>query len=123
MQEMSSLFAMVMQGFLSRLPLVGKLVYLKEKTHGPQAYLVIQGTIENKENWRKYSAAVVPLIASFGGNHPTKGGSAELFEDDHADARTALLDFPSMDAIHAFWNSPGYDLVKGIRRDAAMLEI
>jgi hypothetical protein len=34
-----------------------------------------------------------------------------------------MFEFPSMKAIHAFWNSPEYVAVKELRRDAATLDI
>ena len=123
MQEMPPLFATVVQRFLSGSPTERQAVRSRVRTSGTRAYLVIQGTVEDDEKWRRYGAAVVPLIAEFGGKHLTKGGNAERLEGTPADARTALFEFPSMDAIHAFWNSPEYASVKDLRRDAATLEI
>jgi uncharacterized protein (DUF1330 family) len=34
-----------------------------------------------------------------------------------------IFEFPSMDAIHAFWNSPDYVPVKKIRQGAATLDV
>jgi uncharacterized protein (DUF1330 family) len=34
-----------------------------------------------------------------------------------------LFEFPSMETIHQFWNSPEYIPVKELRRGAAILEI
>jgi uncharacterized protein (DUF1330 family) len=39
------------------------------------------------------------------------------------DRRIALFEFPSMDSIREFWNSPEYVAVKELRRGAAVLEI
>jgi len=123
MQEMPPLFATVVERFLLGSQVARQSLGPQERTHGTGAYLVVQGTVRDDEAWRRYGAAVVPLIASFGGKHLTKGGGAELLEGGHANERTALFGFPSMDAIHAFWASPEYAPVKELRRDAATLDI
>ncbi len=64
----------------------------------------------------------MPLIASFGGKH-VRGGKAELLEGQQEGRGIALFEFPSMEAIHAFWNSSEYIPVKEIRRGAATLDI
>ncbi len=86
------------------------------------AYMIVQGTITNAEQYGAYREAVVPLIETFGGKH-VRGGEVELLEGRKDERRIALFEFPSMEAIHAFWNSPDYGHVKELRRDAAVLEI
>lgn len=86
------------------------------------AYMVVQGTITNEEQFGKYRDAVMPLIASFGGKH-LRGGTAELLEGHQDGRRIALFAFPSMEAIRSFWDSPEYIPIKEIRRGAATLDI
>ena len=86
------------------------------------AYMLVQGTITDEEQYGGYRQAVVPLIEKFGGTH-VRGGPVELLEGRPDERRTALFEFPSMDAIHAFWDSPEYGPVKALRRGAAELEI
>ena len=86
------------------------------------AYMLVQGTITDEERYGRYRQAVMPLIERFGGKH-VRGGTVELLEGRQDERRTALFEFPSMDAIHAFWDAPEYGPVKELRRDAADLEI
>ncbi|MFT8246966.1 DUF1330 domain-containing protein [Roseomonas sp. BN140053] len=86
------------------------------------AYMLVQGTITDEEQYGRYREAVMPLIATFGGKH-VRGGTVELLEGQHDERRTALFEFPSLEAIHAFWNSPEYGPVKELRRGAADLQI
>ena len=71
------------------------------------AYMLVQGIITNEEQYGKYRQAVMPLIETFGGMH-VRGGTVELLEGRQDERRTALFEFPSMEAIRAFWNSPEY---------------
>ena len=86
------------------------------------AYMIVQTTIINDAQFGKYRAAVMPLIASFGGKH-VRGGTAELLEGQQDGRGIALFEFPSLETIHAFWNSSEYIPVKEIRREAAILDI
>lgn len=86
------------------------------------AYMIVQSKISDEEQFGKYRQAVLPLIEHFGGKH-VRGGTVELLEGHQDDRRVALFEFPSMEAIHQFWNSPEYVPVKELRRGAAVLEI
>lgn len=86
------------------------------------AYVLVQGSINDEEQYGKYRQAVIPLIEKFGGMH-VRSGTVELLEGRQDERRIALFEFPSIEAIRAFWNLPEYSLVKEFRRGAAELEI
>lgn len=86
------------------------------------AYMIVQSVITDKERYGSYREAVVPLIEAFGGKH-VRGGKVALLEGQQDERRIALFEFPSIEAIYAFWNSPDYVPVKELRRGAATLEI
>ena len=86
------------------------------------AYMVVQATITNEEQFGKYRAAVMPLIAKCGGK-PVRGGTVERLEGEPDGRGIALFEFPSMQAIHAFWDAPDYVPVKALRLGAAILDI
>lgn len=86
------------------------------------AYMLVQGLINDEEQYGKYRQAVMPLIERFGGMH-VRGGRVELLEGRQDERRTALFEFPSIEAVRAFWNSPEYGPVKELRCGAAELEI
>ncbi len=87
------------------------------------AYLVMQISVTDKEKWRQYREAVVPLIVEFKGRHLTKSGRIETLEGQDEGWTIAMFEFPSMEFIHAFWQSPEYIPVKELRRGAAALNI
>lgn len=86
------------------------------------AYMIVRAKIADEQRYAQYRSAVVPLIEIYGGKH-IRSGPAELLEGDQDDQRIALFEFPTMDAIHAFWRSPAYAPVKELRRGAATLEV
>ena len=64
----------------------------------------------------------MPLITRFGGHHASKAEGVALLEGQSDERRIAIFEFPSMDDIQAFWNSPDYVPVKALRQGAAILE-
>jgi uncharacterized protein (DUF1330 family) len=86
-------------------------------------YLMVQSTISNEEQYQKYRDAVVPLIMKFGGKFSIRGGKVEILEGEPDGRSMVVFEFPSMEAIHAFWNSPEYVPVKMLRKGAATVNI
>ena len=57
------------------------------------------------------------------GSFPFEPGKVELLEGQ-PDARPMIVfEFPSVDAIHAFWDSPEYVPVREFRQGAANLNV
>ena len=87
------------------------------------AYFIVQSTISNEAQYQKYREAVVPFIAKFGGKLAARGAKVHIFEGEHDTRPVVMFEFPSMDAIHAFWNSPDYPAIKKIREGVAVLNV
>ncbi len=86
-------------------------------------YLMVQGTTSNQEQYQKYRDAVVPLIMKFGGKLSVRNGKVEVLEGQPDTRSMVVFEFPSIEAIHAFWNSPEYVPVKKLRQGAATLNV
>jgi len=80
-------------------------------------------TINNEEQYQKYRESVVPLIMKFGGKFSIRGGKVEVLEGQPDGRSMVVFEFPTMEAIHAFWSSPEYVPVKQLRQGAATLNI
>lgn len=87
------------------------------------ALLIIQASVLRKDGYKAYQAAVQPLIESRGGRLRATGVELEVLEGRHDGRRLVVFEFPSMDAIRGFWNSPEYGKVKKIREGAARIDV
>ena len=87
------------------------------------ALLIVQATVLEREAYKNYQAAVQPLMASFGGKLRGTGVGLEVLEGAHDGRRLVVFEFPSMEAIHAFWDSPEYEDVKKLREGAAVIDV
>jgi uncharacterized protein (DUF1330 family) len=85
--------------------------------------MTVQMTITDAVQNRKYGDALVPLITKHGGKQIVRRGKVETLGGHHDGTTMAIFEFPSMDVVHAFWNSPKYEPVKDLRRGAAVLDI
>jgi uncharacterized protein (DUF1330 family) len=87
------------------------------------ALLVIQASVSDREQYKKYQAAVQPLIETHGGRLKASGVGLEVLEGAHDGRRLVVFEFDSMDAIKAFWRSPSYAEVKPLREGAAKIDV
>ena len=87
------------------------------------AYFIVQSTIKDESQYEKYVQTVLPFIASFGGKLVAKLAKVEVLEGEHDERPVVMYEFPNMEAIKAFWNSPDYVPIKKLREGIATLNI
>ncbi len=89
------------------------------------AYLIVQIKFTApKENFAAYRDAVSPLAAEFGGRYLVAGGvKIGVLEGSHDARSLVIFEFPSMEALQNFWNSPRYAEVKKLREGLADLDV
>ena len=79
------------------------------------AYLLAQIQVRDWDTYRTYAARTPAIIAKHGGRFLVRGGETELLEGEGAGRRIVVLEFPSMEAVRAFYHSPEYQEAKRIR--------
>jgi uncharacterized protein (DUF1330 family) len=87
------------------------------------AYFMVQNTIKDEAQYQKYVQAVVPFIATFAGKLVARRAKVEVLEGDHDERPVVMFEFPNMEAISAFWNSPDYAPIKKLREGIATMNI
>ena len=90
------------------------------------ALFVIQAAVSSdpgkRERYRHYQARVRPLIEAHGGRFRAGGMHLEVLEGAHDGRRLIVFEFPSMDALRGFWQSPEYAEVKLLRAGTAAVD-
>ena len=82
-------------------------------------YFIAENTIKDEAQYH----AVVPFIASFGGKLVARRAKVEVLEGEHDERPVVMFEFPDMETIHAFWNSPDYVPIKKLREGIATMNI
>jgi uncharacterized protein (DUF1330 family) len=90
------------------------------------ALLIVQAAVaqdgEHRARYREYQERVRPLIESCGGRLRASGLGLEVLEGGHDGRRLLVFEFPSMDALRAFWRSPQYAEIRPLRAGAARID-
>jgi uncharacterized protein (DUF1330 family) len=86
------------------------------------AYIIARADIGDTEAFRRYQDAVLPVLEDFGGRFLVRLGAPGILEGDDDRRLVVIVEFPSMERLHAFSASPEYQAVKGMRDGIALIE-
>jgi uncharacterized protein (DUF1330 family) len=87
-----------------------------------KGYLLFRSEFPDPASIRPYGRAVVPLAAKFGGRFIALADRPEPVEGPPDTRRVVILEFPSLAAARAFWESPEYAEVKKLRDGLGTVE-
>ena len=79
------------------------------------AYLIANIDVRDAEGFERYRAAVPAVIAAHGGRYIVRGGTVYPMEGEMGLKRLVILEFPSMAAARAFYDSPEYAPLLALR--------
>ena len=79
------------------------------------AYLICMVRVDDVDTYKKYTARTPALIEKHGGRFLVRGGAVEAIEGEPFHDRLVVLEFPSKEAVHEFYQSPEYQEVLKIR--------
>lgn len=90
----------------------------QQQTPARPGYLVVQGTVTDREGFKAYSAALPPIYEKYGGRYlaMVPAPLVEVAEGDAEHRSVVIARFDSKDAAWAFWNSPEYGEAKKLRQ-------
>ena len=80
------------------------------------AYVLAEVEITNAEGYKEYAQVVPATIAQYGGKFLHRGGNVEPLEGDWPKLRRVLIEFPSLQAAKAWFDSPEYEKPKAMRK-------
>lgn len=84
------------------------------------AYLVADVEVRNPDEFRKYSDRVVATVKQYGGRYLIRGGETEVLEGTSKARRITILEFPSVEQLKRWYNSPEYQAIVGFRARSTM---
>ena len=82
------------------------------------AYLLVQADVRDWDAYREYMRRTPRVIAKFGGRFIVRGGDRIVLEGLASEMRIAILEFPTLADVEAFYRSPEYEEVKRFRDGA-----
>jgi uncharacterized protein (DUF1330 family) len=87
------------------------------------AYAIVRVTVTDPARYEHYKTLSPIAVSAHGGRFLARGGPSEVLEGEADDRRIVLLEFPSMDAARAFYDSPEYREARDARAGAAEMHM
>ena len=82
-------------------------------------YIVADIEITDPEEYQRYARQTPATVEKYGGRFIVRGGQPETLEGDRNPKRIVIIEFPSVEQARAWYDSPEYSAIKGIRQGAA----
>jgi len=83
------------------------------------AYLIADIDVTDPVGYDEYKKRVPAVIAAHGGRYLARGGASEVLEGTWRPKRSAIIEFPNLASMKAFWESPEYQPLREIRERSA----
>lgn len=83
------------------------------------AYLIADIEVTDPVGYDEYKKRVPAVIAAHGGRYLARGGASEVLEGMWRPKRSAIIEFPNLASMKAFWESPEYQPLREIRERSA----
>ena len=88
-----------------------------------KAYVVAAETVHDQEMFDAYRKEVMATLAPFGGTFVVRGGKLTVVEGEWPHPRLVIIEFPDMQALLSWYQSPDYQRLKKIRERCARTRI
>lgn len=79
--------------------------------------MIYEAVVTDAEQYERYKALAAPSVAVAGGRYLARGGDVEGFEGAQP-ARVVILEFPTMEAATAWYQSEEYAEARTLRETA-----
>jgi len=86
-------------------------------------YIVADIEITNPDEYQKYARQTAATLEPYGGKYLVRGGQPETLEGDWKSKRIVIIEFASVEQAKAWYDSPEYSAIKGIRHRSAVSNI
>jgi len=87
-----------------------------------KGYWIARVDVADPEAYKAYIAANAVPFAKYGAHFIVRGGPYDAVEGT-ARQRNIVLEFPSLEAAKACWNSPEYEVAKALRTGCSTADI
>lgn len=83
------------------------------------AFLIADVEVTDPAGYEEYKKGVSVTIAAYQGKYLARGGATVVLEGDWLPSRAVIIEFPSIERLRAWYDSPEYEPLKHIRMRTA----
>lgn len=80
------------------------------------AYVIVNVATSRAEEYERYKEMAQETVAQYGGRYLVRGGTLEVLEGTWSPTRVVILEFPTYERAHEWWNSDEYAPAKELRQ-------
>jgi uncharacterized protein (DUF1330 family) len=80
-----------------------------------KGYLIANVDVADEAGYESYRSQTGAVVERHGGRFLVRGGALDVLEGDPGIARLVVLEFPSVEAAHAFYASADYQAILPLR--------
>jgi uncharacterized protein (DUF1330 family) len=88
-----------------------------------KAYVIANVRVNDPDGMKVYSQMATPAVEKFGGRYLIRGGALSVLEGSPDFSRAVVIEFPNMEAVHAWWSSMDYADAKKLRQKVAQTDM
>jgi len=86
-------------------------------------YIIADIEITDPDEYQKYARHTAATLEPYGGKFLVRGGQPETLEGDWKTRRIVIIEFASVEQAKAWYDSPEYSAIIGIRHRSAVSNI
>lgn len=87
------------------------------------AYAMVDVEVYDIAEFLRYQRRIAPLLESAGGHYLARGGELRVYAGSDQPGRLILLEFPSLEAMDAFYHSEAYRALEAEREACSRCRI
>jgi uncharacterized protein (DUF1330 family) len=87
------------------------------------AYLILDIHVSDPEEYAAYRERAPATLEAYGGRYLVRGGPHEVVEGEWNPERVVVVEFPSVERAHEWYESPEYRAIVDMRKRAAPSQV
>jgi uncharacterized protein (DUF1330 family) len=88
-----------------------------------RGYVIVSVDIKDTVRYEDYKKMVPGSLARYGGRFLVRGGRVHVREGQRQPGRFVILEFPTVEQAHAWYESPEYAPAKALRHATSTAEL
>jgi uncharacterized protein (DUF1330 family) len=80
------------------------------------AYVIVNVVTTKPQEYERYKEMAQKTVAQYGGRYLVRGGPMSVLEGTWRPTRIVVLEFPTYEKAHEWWNSSEYAPAKELRQ-------
>jgi uncharacterized protein (DUF1330 family) len=80
------------------------------------AYVIVNVDTRQPEEYERYKEMAQKTVAQYGGRYIARGGPMSVLEGTWTPTRIVILEFPTFEKAHEWWQSAEYAPAKELRQ-------